>query len=59
MLLLGKNGILIKMIIGFRWEEAFMKLMVLDGNSIVNRAFYGVHMLTTRENQTPCAVPST
>ena len=26
-----------------------MKLMVLDGNSIVNRAFYGVHMLTTRE----------
>lgn len=26
-----------------------MKLMVIDGNSIVNRAFYGVHMLTTRE----------
>lgn len=26
-----------------------MKLMVLDGNSIVNRAFYGVRMLTTRE----------
>ena len=26
-----------------------MKLMVLDGNSIVNRAFYGVRPLTTRE----------
>ena len=26
-----------------------MKLMVLDGNSIVNRAFYGVHALSTRE----------
>ena len=26
-----------------------MKLMVLDGNSIINRAFYGVRPLTTRE----------
>ena len=26
-----------------------MKLMVLDGNSIVNRAFYGVRMLTTKD----------
>ena len=26
-----------------------MKLMVLDGNSIVNRAFYGVRLLTTRD----------
>ncbi len=26
-----------------------MKLMVLDGNSIVNRAFYGVRPLTTRQ----------
>ena len=26
-----------------------MKLMVIDGNSIVNRAFYGVRMLTTRD----------
>ncbi len=25
------------------------KLMILDGNSLVNRAFYGVHALTTRE----------
>lgn len=28
---------------------ASMKLMVLDGNSIVNRAFYGVRLLTTRD----------
>ncbi|MGN0835710.1 MAG: 5'-3' exonuclease H3TH domain-containing protein, partial [Candidatus Spyradosoma sp.] len=26
-----------------------MKLMVLDGNSIINRAFYGVRILTTRD----------
>ena len=26
-----------------------MKLMILDGNSIVNRAFYGVRPLSTRE----------
>ena len=26
-----------------------MKLLVLDGNSIINRAFYGVKLLTTRE----------
>ena len=26
-----------------------MKLMVIDGNSIVNRAFYGVRMLTTHD----------
>ena len=26
-----------------------MKLMILDGNSIINRAFYGVRLLTTRE----------
>lgn len=25
------------------------KLMILDGNSLVNRAYYGVHALTTRE----------
>ena len=33
-----------------------MKLMVIDGNSIVNRAFYGVHMLTTRDGQPTNAV---
>ena len=26
-----------------------MKLMVLDGNSLVNRAYYGIRPLTTRE----------
>ena len=26
-----------------------MKLMVLDGNSIINRAYYGVRALTTRD----------
>ena len=26
-----------------------MELMILDGNSIINRAFYGVRLLTTRE----------
>lgn len=26
-----------------------MKLMVLDGNSIINRAYYGIRPLTTRE----------
>lgn len=26
-----------------------MKLMILDGNSIINRAFYGIRPLTTRE----------
>lgn len=26
-----------------------MKLMVIDGNSIINRAFYGIRLLTTRD----------
>ena len=30
-----------------------MKLLVLDGNSIVNRAFYGIKLLTTRMGATP------
>lgn len=33
-----------------------MKLMVLDGNSIVNRAFYGIRMLTTRDGMPTNAV---
>ncbi len=33
-----------------------MKLMVIDGNSIVNRAFYGVRMLNTRDGQPTNAV---
>ncbi len=28
-----------------------MKLMVLDGNSILNRAFYGIKLLTTKDGQ--------
>ena len=28
-----------------------MKLLILDGNSVINRAFYGVKLLTTREGQ--------
>ena len=28
-----------------------MKLMVLDGNSVIHRAFYGVRLLTTRDGQ--------
>jgi DNA polymerase-1 len=30
-----------------------MKLLVLDGNSILNRAFYGIKLLTTKEAATP------
>ncbi len=30
-------------------EEYGVKLMVIDGNSIINRAFYGIRPLTTRE----------
>ena len=26
-----------------------MKLMILDGNSIINRAFYGIRPLTTKD----------
>ncbi len=33
-----------------------MKLMVIDGNSIINRAFYGVKPLTTRDGQPTNAV---
>ena len=37
--------------------ETTMKLMVLDGNSIVNRAFYGVSQnLTTRDGQPTNAI---
>ena len=28
-----------------------MKLLVIDGNSIANRAFYGIKMLTTKNGQ--------
>ena len=28
-----------------------MKLLVLDGNSIVNRAFYGIKLLSTKDGR--------
>ena len=28
-----------------------MKLLALDGNSIVNRAFYGIKLLTTKDGR--------
>jgi DNA polymerase I len=31
-----------------KWRNA-MKLLVLDGNSILNRAFYGIRLLSTKE----------
>ena len=33
-----------------------MKLMVIDGNSIINRAFYGIRPLTTRDGTPTNAV---
>ena len=33
-----------------------MKLMVIDGNSILNRAFYGIRLLTTKDGQPTNAV---
>ena len=33
-----------------------MKLLALDGNSIINRAFYGVRPLTTRDGRHTNAV---
>ena len=33
-----------------------MKLMVIDGNSIINRAFYGIRILTTRDGTPTNAV---
>ena len=28
-----------------------MKLLVIDGNSLINRAFYGIKLLTTKTGQ--------
>ena len=33
-----------------------MKLLVIDGNSIVNRAFYGIKLLTTKKGEYTNAV---
>ena len=38
------------------WRHLPMKLMVIDGNSIINRAFYGIRMLTTRDGTPTNAV---
>ena len=32
-------------------EDTLLKLLVLDGNSIVNRAFYGIKLLTTKDGR--------
>ncbi len=34
----------------------FMKLLAIDGNSIINRAFYGIKLLTTKDGQYTNAV---
>ena len=33
-----------------------MRLLVIDGNSIANRAFYGIKLLTTKDGQFTNAV---
>ena len=30
-----------------------MRLLVIDGNSIANRAFYGIKLLTTKDGRYP------
>ena len=35
----------------YKKEGRSLKLLVLDGNSIVNRAFYGIKMLTTKDGR--------
>ena len=48
-----KNGILIYIC----FLEAFdLKLLALDGNSIINRAFYGIKLLTTKDGRYTNAV---
>ena len=41
---------------GAKLRRFSMKLMVIDGNSIINRAFYGIRMLTTRDGTPTNAV---
>ena len=36
--------------------EFFLKLLALDGNSIINRAFYGIKLLTTKDGRYTNAV---
>ena len=35
----------------YRMEETAMRLLVVDGNSIANRAFYGIKLLTTKDGR--------
>ena len=37
-------------------EDTLLKLLVLDGNSIVNRAFYGIKLLTTKDGRVTNAI---
>ena len=32
-----------------QWRRLTMRLLVIDGNSIANRAFYGIKLLTTKD----------
>lgn len=34
-------------------KEAFMKLLAIDGNSILNRAYYGIRPLSNQKESTP------
>ena len=34
----------------------FLKLLAIDGNSIINRAFYGIRLLTTKDGKYTNAV---
>ncbi len=37
--------------VGAKKEETAMRLLLLDGNSIANRAFYGIKLLSTKDGQ--------
>ncbi len=39
-----------------KWEFCVLKLLVIDGNSLINRAFYGIKLLTTKDGQYTNAV---
>ncbi len=38
------------------WGQFFMKLLAIDGNSIINRAFYGIKLLSTKDGRFTNAV---
>lgn len=51
--LLGKISAIAKLSQPFQLSERtmHMKLLVIDGNSILNRAFYGIKLLTTKDGR--------